>query len=235
MSGGGGQGALCQNKGSVTSGTNGDILDAISVSGGSLNDNAFGVMEGSVAVTDGALTNAGEIRGDITNTALAGVSNTGEIIGDVGFFGATYSIVNAGAIIGTISLDGTDSTGRVKVQGGTSADTIDGGGGNDTQLVVFGRPGAFGLRARSGHWVTRKLGVGAHSTILRPLFEAVTALRFCGADPKLGGAMRCAGCLGDCVCDFAKREGRLGLLALTHCATLCARGMVDGVQDLVTG
>ena len=104
-------------------------------------------------------------------------------------------------------------------------------------------------------WLKRKVEAGASSAITQFFFEAETYLRFrdrCAAAgitapiipgilpiQSWDGAKRFAARCGTRVplrlaeaFQFAKRDGREALLALTHCATLCERLIAEGVQDL---
>ena len=104
-------------------------------------------------------------------------------------------------------------------------------------------------------WLKRKIDAGATSAITQFFFEAETFLRFrdgCAAAgitapiipgilPITGwdGAKRFAARCGahvpqrlDEAFHMAARDGREGLLALTHCTTLCTRLIAEGAEDL---
>ena len=104
-------------------------------------------------------------------------------------------------------------------------------------------------------WLKRKLEAGASSAITQFFFEAETFLRFRDRCAKAGitapiipgilpiqnwdSARRFAGRCGahvpprlDEAFQFAKRDGREALLALTQCATLCERLIAEGARDL---
>ena len=104
-------------------------------------------------------------------------------------------------------------------------------------------------------WLKRKLEAGASSAITQFFFEAETFLRFRDRCAKAGikapiipgilpiqnwdSAKRFAARCGahvparmDEAFQFAKRDGREALLALTQCATLCERLIAEGAHDL---
>ncbi|MBC7739244.1 MAG: methylenetetrahydrofolate reductase [NAD(P)H] [Candidatus Saccharibacteria bacterium] len=104
-------------------------------------------------------------------------------------------------------------------------------------------------------WLKRKLDAGASSAITQFFFEAETFLRFRDRCEKAGikapiipgilpiqnwdSAKRFAGRCGahvpprmDEAFQFARRDGREALLALTQCATLCERLIAEGAHDL---
>jgi methylenetetrahydrofolate reductase (NADPH) len=104
-------------------------------------------------------------------------------------------------------------------------------------------------------WLKAKLDAGAASAITQFFFEADTFLRFRDACTRAGitapiipgilpiqsweGAKRFAARCGahvpvrlDEAFQFAARDGREDLLALTQCTTLCDRLITEGVEDL---